>query len=495
MKAVSMLQIILLNIHLIIVCTRYKVVAFENVETSGPSCSVQQAPPKIPVEGIPCSAAANESGSIDQAKDRAWTFAPIVKFHPDERYYPQNMPVWYNASRLVMPDGSDPRVQREYRTLIGSTGVSDQEREDIIAGAPFSEDGKSSADIYYTVESYDGRFWLYNYDIFYSWNGCSNQELLLDNEVLKYVMCPAGEHEVDLERLSVLVCKSDFSMKRIGYNQHAWSEVRDCDAGDCPIDPGGHPIVYSSLESHALYPENNGFHVYYNLGGLFVGDRTGDDSERMFIPNPDNVVYVPPLSEIQEEPLIQDATLDWARFPGNWGLLLPETSTALFCFPEDGGLLFENNCPASPATQLIISLASGVDLAKPADAQFMHGPLFRPSNYQIIGTNVAPILESGVSFLTCADDASGKERTSPVAVGASPDLPGSLMDDPAVPEENNIESTDESNVLTPPVMQPMASEPPSVSTPIDSNMPASDAICQYGGLSIPYFFVYNIMYR
>eukprot|EP00890_Picochlorum_soloecismus_P004787 jgi/Picsp_1/5309/NSC_02670-R1_vacuolar protein sorting-associated protein len=493
MRAASIQHIILLYTHLVLICISYSVLAFENVETSGPSCSVQQAPPTVPIDGIECSAA-NESASIDQAKDRAWKFAPIIKFHPDERYYPQSMPVWYNASRLVLPDGSDPRVQKEYRTLIGSTGVSDEERDSIIAGASFSEDGGSSADIYYTVENYDGRFWLYNYDIFYSWNGCSNQELSLGDEVLKYLMCPAGEHEGDLERLSVLVCKSDFSIKRIGYNQHAWSEVRDCDAGDCPIDAGGHPIVYSSLESHALYPEDNGFHVYYNLGPLFVGDRTGDDPERMFVPNFKNVVYVPPLLEIQDE------ALDWARFSGNWGSLLPATSTALFCFPENQGLLFENACPASPATQLVTSVSSGVDLAKPASEQFMNGPLFRPSNYQIKGTNVSPILESEVSFLTCADDASGQGRSSPVAeLLASPILTEPPpMGDPTVAEGSSVESTNGATVLAPPVMQPMASDPPSVTQPIVSNMPASDAICRYGGLSILsvmcLMFVCNTMY-
>jgi hypothetical protein len=133
-----------------------------------------------------------------------------------------------------------------------------------------------------------------------------------------------------------------------------------------------------------------------------------------------------------------------------------------------------------------MSVASGVDLAKPASEQFMNGPLFRPSNYQIKGTNVAPILESEVSFLTCADDASGQGRSSPVPELASPPtLPGPPpVDDPAVPEVDSIVPKNDDNILPPPVMQPMANEPPSVTKHIDE-MPASDAIrCNCGWLSI-----------
>jgi hypothetical protein len=40
----------------------------------------------------------------------------------------------------------------------------------------------------------------------------------------------------------------------------------------------------------------------------------------------------------------------------------------------------------------------------------MHGPLFRPSNFQIKGTEVAPILESGITMLTCADDVAARSN-------------------------------------------------------------------------------------
>jgi len=394
---------LLLEIILVLVVSS-PLYAFERVETSSSACSVQEPPPVTPLESVSCSG--NEEATIEEAKDRAWRFAPVVKFHPLERYHLQDISAWYNASVFVGADGSgDPNVKQGYRTL--RTAMSDEEREALISGAPFDANGHSTADIYYTVSDYDdGRFWLYNFDIFFSWNGCSNQELVFDSTALKYIMCPAGEHEGDLERLSVLVCKSDYRIARIGYNQHGWSEVRDCDAGNCPVDAGtGNPVVYSALESHSLYPENNGFHVYYAFGPIYIGDRTGDDAEKMFVPRADNVVYLPPLAEIE-------ATngWEWAKFSGNWGSLLSPYPTMLYCLSDDGRTLFDNICEDTSASQLITSVSSSIGLANPADEQFMHGPLFRPSNFQIKGTEVAPILESGITMLTCADDVAARSN-------------------------------------------------------------------------------------
>lgn len=80
------------------------------VATSGSTCSVPQ-PSKKPTS----SSCSPGSSSIEDAKSKAWVFAPIVKFHPYEKYYLQSMPEWYAASRLVPPaDGL-----KEYRTLLG----------------------------------------------------------------------------------------------------------------------------------------------------------------------------------------------------------------------------------------------------------------------------------------------------------------------------------------------------------------------------------------
>lgn len=357
------------------------------IETSGPSCSVQTTGGGLSRSQCPNGPVA----TLEQAKENAWRLAPVVKFHPLEKYYMESMPVWYSLSKLETQGG----LEKEYRTVLG--GNTDA----VLSGAPFDETGASTADVYYTVQEYDGDFWLFNFDLFFGWNGCSNQEFVLGSQQLRYLMCPAGVHETDLERMSVLVCKTDLNtIKKIGYNQHAWSEVRDCDAGieSCPRDPStGNPIVYAGLESHALYPENNGFHVYYNLGPLFVGDRTGDDPNKFFKPTEDNVKYIPPY-----DALPNTDEWDWARFGGNWGKLIEPMPVTLACLSDDTTKYVD--CPDSSAKSLIISVAGTQELSEPLAEQVMMGPLFRPANYQIKGTEIAPIIESGVTKLKCPDD-------------------------------------------------------------------------------------------
>lgn len=48
----------------------------------------------------------------------------------------------------------------------------------------------------------------------------------------------------DLERVSVLVCKEDETIKQATYSQHSWEERRDCEAGQCVFEDG-HPVAYA----------------------------------------------------------------------------------------------------------------------------------------------------------------------------------------------------------------------------------------------------------
>jgi hypothetical protein len=358
----------------------------------------------------------------------------------------------------------------------------------------------SSADVYYTVQPYTssdgGQFWLYNYDLFFSWNGCSNQEFALASigtAPEQYVMCPAGEHECDLERLSVLVCASDFTIKYIGYNQHAWSEVRDCGEtqngqNPCNLDSEtGHPIVYTALQSHALYPEDSGFHVYFNLGPLYVGDRTGDDSTKKFVPTPDNIKFI----ESRVEDVPQSPEWDWARFSGNWGKLLQQdTPIRLECFSDSNDAEYVP-CPESQATSLILTVAQTQDLAKPANEQFMHGTLFRPETYQISGSHIAPILESGVESILCPQDVyqrstegavsaeeNAQDRSTP-AIRMEPPPPGagaalSQQDGTSI-TNTGIEDLEKNNVVSP---------SPSVIEPIATGTPPVSSVDHYWTLSI-----------
>ena len=77
--------------------------------------------------------------------------------------------------------------------------------------------------------------------------------------VLTPVVCPIIEG--DWESVRVLVSKADRKIRQVALSQHAWSQLLDCDAGECPLS-NGHPEVYVSLNSHANYATASPAYVY-----------------------------------------------------------------------------------------------------------------------------------------------------------------------------------------------------------------------------------------
>ena len=106
---------------------------------------------------------------------------------------------WYNWSQLFLTDFRSPpgsaydfiledeaieslMSPRTYRSVLQSSNVaSEEERAQILRGAPFDSSNRSTAPIYFTVNNYDdnNNYWVYNFNHFYSWNGCSNQALAI----------------------------------------------------------------------------------------------------------------------------------------------------------------------------------------------------------------------------------------------------------------------------------------------------------------------------
>lgn len=67
------------------------------------------------------------------------------------------------------------RIHRSFRSLVNATGISEAEKAQLLAGAGFNEQGHSLADVFYTVAEVDSGTWLFSYNLYYSWNGCSNE--------------------------------------------------------------------------------------------------------------------------------------------------------------------------------------------------------------------------------------------------------------------------------------------------------------------------------
>jgi hypothetical protein len=279
---------------------------------------------------------------------------------------------------------------KSYATVINNTNLNQTQIEAIYRGAPFDANNHSTARVAFSVDEYDGNYFVYNYNLFYPWNGCSNQAISLNingqRNITNYIMCPAGVHEADWERVSVLVCKSDWQIKRMAFSQHYWAEERDCTvAGECTLDPEtGHYATFAGLDSHANYPQPSELKVYDyvngnfsgnaeldNLGGIFIGDRNNPDPYRKWVPRPELMLYIP-------EPGALNDTLDnetlWMSYSGNWGAPLQMPAVTLDCLNDEQTERFP--CPAdNESTNLILrvikllsGLPIGVNLGGESDA-------------------------------------------------------------------------------------------------------------------------------
>jgi hypothetical protein len=418
-------------------------------------------PQSLPLPTCPPFPSNTTPPTLEDAKRIAWKYAPIVYYHPLEKYHLQDPNLWYQEATLHLWDtlpednstystvqGIAEGVQstlllpRSFVTLLNSTKLTDTEREELLAGAPFDENNESTANVFFTVTDISDSLWMFNYNLYYSWNGCSNQEFVVSIEgqveQLKYLMCPTGVHESDWCRVSVLVCKSDLEIKQTAYSQHAWMETRNCEAGQCPMEDG-HPVSFAGLDGHGNYYEESNMMVYSfyngssidggksvslgNFGGLYIGDRTAK-GEKKFVPREDNVKFIPSLDEILSENLTD---FYWAAYSGQWGAPLAQGPIDLECLSNN--YTMRGPCPQSQALKILESglklaaVASFVEKSEfaglqparvklPSNTTFtsypdIPGPLFRTFTYKWLPQHVSPIFKQNISLLVCPDDIKG----------------------------------------------------------------------------------------
>ncbi|KAG1669668.1 hypothetical protein FOA52_002052 [Chlamydomonas sp. UWO 241] len=309
--------------------------------------------------------------------------------------------------------------------------------------------GVSTAKVYFTTlypnkitgnaASERGNMTAFVYNLWYPFNGCSNQLLSLDidgkYEGAEYFMCTPGVHEGDLEHVSTLTCTQDLIdlidandtvananasslIRRQLFSQHGWKEEFNCEKQECPMDVYAdgttRATVYSGLFSHANYPTASPLQVYVkvnttlvsNLDGLFLGDRTSDQGP-VWIPTTANTVRMPHVQEMTEEQ--KKGEWRWALFPGSAGAddRITTVQTSVTCLSDN--ITVEGPCNTSnpavffltKALDLVGELTSFDDLtwtSTPVDKTALPRvagltlPLFRDYTYKYtIGGIAAPV--------------------------------------------------------------------------------------------------------
>ncbi len=160
------------------------------------------------------------------------------------------------------------------------------------------------------------------------------------------------------------------------------------------------------------------------MGGVYVGDRTGDDPDRTFIPTPENIKYIPPLWEIQDPNSgVNQSEWGWAEFPGNWGAPLVQAPLKLWCIDAtlDRYVECDRNSTTIDAVYTIVNTLGISDVVQDQEqvGSFaiqsvdnltrvpypgITGPMFRLFSYEYVAGEPAPILTENIYNMTCPED-------------------------------------------------------------------------------------------
>ncbi|KAL4431241.1 hypothetical protein ABPG75_006497 [Micractinium tetrahymenae] len=185
-----------------------------------------------------------------------------------------------------------------------------------------------------------------------------------------------------------------------------------------------------------------------NFGGLWVGDRTLSDKTSKFVPTPDNIVFLPNITQIEAAGPKNVSEWDWAIYPGNWGAPLQDGTTTFVCFTDNQTAVTE--CPDTQAARALrtafklldrVQGAMGKESAAAGTAGFegevykiqstsnnswvppaaITGPLYRMWSYQWLPQRTSPIFadfNASTDTIICPNDS--------IVTRSYPDYSGAL---------------------------------------------------------------------
>eukprot|EP00211_Chloroparvula_japonica_P003701 CAMPEP_0119128050 /NCGR_PEP_ID=MMETSP1310-20130426/6360_1 /TAXON_ID=464262 /ORGANISM="Genus nov. species nov., Strain RCC2339" /LENGTH=698 /DNA_ID=CAMNT_0007118355 /DNA_START=1 /DNA_END=2097 /DNA_ORIENTATION=- len=301
-----------------------------------------------------CSEAAPVSRN--EAYEHRFRFAPYIWMHPMARYKLDAVEHWlasgfvFDTNNTFMGKATSENFLAWHRDGVDTVSWTITAVQYDYGGADIVE-GQSTAPIYCNAFYNATRnSYVFNYWMWYSYNGCSNQQVhyewdnpgaTLDKDIVEmtmdYYACDVGVHEGDWELIAVEVCADLGSVIQIQYDYHSYSQVLNCTDGECYFYNGTtHPLVFSSLGSHASYPyQANNIYVqvsndFTNFLNVNLMDRSLADPDTVFVPSDDNVIAVYNPDEY-DGVSANDALFEtvWVTFQGRFGVT-PSNDTELF---------------------------------------------------------------------------------------------------------------------------------------------------------------------
>jgi hypothetical protein len=242
-------------------------------------------------------------------------YTPIFYFHKDEKYYVSSIPWTLEKSNLVRydtwpgvqwTDGKivetkvTPKVLFDYseKNHQGQTGIKTlyiELKKELFDKALFGQkDELDKVPVYAYVKEREDRYIIY-YIIYFPFNEGKNVMYLQQ----------AGDHEGDIEHLTVEVSKKDNTLIRVHYGAHGTADGRWVAGKDVPMEDG-RIVAFVGKGGHGLYPTEG---VAIRLGGV-ANDFMGKD-----------VVWKPKVEIIKsrDQPGFDVEKDGWIHFAGRWG--------------------------------------------------------------------------------------------------------------------------------------------------------------------------------
>eukprot|EP00127_Corallochytrium_limacisporum_P001959 Clim_evm2s90 gene=Clim_evmTU2s90 len=309
--------------------------------------------------------------TLDDAREIAYKFAPILHEHPAEPYHMTDVQEFLTTATIYKddePQNTTSLPEDIWRFINPAVTLFDAASYRMVApesGYNGTEpvDGEIQAPVYFTVVEETG-FWVYTFTYWFNYNGCGGETMDYineDNEYItaRFIVCQLGIHEGDWESMQVVVCPDTLEVQGITTLGHGDGEFLDCRRdGECDFADGypadeSHINVYIALATHATYTTvGEQYYIYAEIPvlsrvlALWVTDRTSDQGPR-FLPTQENVIALPDPSTVTE-----DDPFNFVAWIGRFGAIIPTGIQTISCLNDETTAIEE--CPQDDTFQQIL---------------------------------------------------------------------------------------------------------------------------------------------
>ncbi|XP_074329507.1 hypothetical protein At1g04090-like [Apium graveolens] len=199
--------------------------------------------------------------SLDQVKALVQAYAPVVDFHPDEKYFPSRVSWFFKNGALLYTKGQEsspvPIVQDgsnlPHNGSDDGTYWIDLPSDGTTSDHLKKGDLQSAYSYMHIKPALGGTFTDIQVWLFYPFNGPGKIKLGVET----FSLGPVGEHVSDWEHVTLRISNFNGELRSVYFSKHSkgdWVSTPSLEFAN-----NNKPIVYSSHYGHASYPSAGKF--------------------------------------------------------------------------------------------------------------------------------------------------------------------------------------------------------------------------------------------